>query len=356
MRTHVKADFQGQDIYVGLDTHLKSWITTIFVGDKAFKTFSQDPNAHTLKAYLEKHFPNGNYYSAYEASFCGFSAHRDLNAMGIKNIVVNPADIPTTDKERRQKEDNRDSRKIARQLSQGDLVSIYVPEIASEGDRSYLRYRKTLTKELTRAKLRIKSHLYFNGILIPEKFSGNSWTRNFIEWLKSLELPTPSSKEVLSEHIDMLEYFKNKQLKATRQVRKLTQLPRYKAGHDLLLSVPGIGSLTAMILLTELGDINRFGSLDHLCSYVGFVPSTNSSGQNERIGPITNRRNKLLRTCLIESSWVAVRTDPALMLAYQQYIKRMEPQKAIVRIAKKLLNRIRFVLKNNKPYQHGLAR
>ena len=102
-----KLDYSGQNIYIGLDTHLKSWKTTIRVGDTFYKTFSQDPEAVVLSKYLKKHFPGGNYYSAYEASFSGFKAHRELKKLGITNIVVNPADIPTTDKERKQKEDAR---------------------------------------------------------------------------------------------------------------------------------------------------------------------------------------------------------------------------------------------------------
>jgi len=117
-------DYSGQDIFVGLDTHLKNWRVSIMVGENVFKTFSQDPYSDLLSNYLARNFPNANYYSAYEASFCGFKIHRELLNLGIKNIVVNPADIPTTDKERKQKEDSRDSRKIAQQLSQKDLEAI----------------------------------------------------------------------------------------------------------------------------------------------------------------------------------------------------------------------------------------
>ena len=131
-KTVKKLDYSGQNIYIGLDTHLKSWKATIRVGDTFYKTYSQDPEAIVLFNYLKKNFPGGNYYSAYEASFSGFKAHRELTKLGIKNIVVNPADIPTTDKERKQKEDARDSRKIAEQLSASNLVGIHIPDIANQ--------------------------------------------------------------------------------------------------------------------------------------------------------------------------------------------------------------------------------
>ena len=136
--------FKGQNIYIGIDAHLKSWTLTILTENTFYKTLSQDPSAMNLRNYLDRHFPQGNYYSAYEAGFCGFSVHRELIRFGIQNIVVNPADIPTTDKEKRQKEDRRDSNKIARSLRSGDLTAIYVPDKYIEELRSLVRYRKVL--------------------------------------------------------------------------------------------------------------------------------------------------------------------------------------------------------------------
>ena len=105
-----KLDFTGQNIYVGIDAHKKSWKQTIMVEDITYKTFSQPPDPVALYKYLKKNFPGGNYYTAYEAGFCGFWPHFQLTRLGINSIVVNPSDIPTTDKEKRQKEDKRDSR------------------------------------------------------------------------------------------------------------------------------------------------------------------------------------------------------------------------------------------------------
>ena len=100
-----------------------------------------------------------------------------------------------------------------------------------------------------------------------------------------------------------------------------------------------------MSILTELETIHRFPSFDELCSYVGLIPSSNSSGEKEAIGDLTSRGH-VLRSMIIESAWTAARIDPALNISYNQYCKRMEANKAIIRIATKLLNRIRFVLKN----------
>ena len=105
-----------------------------------------------------------------------------------------------------------------------------------------------------------------------------------------------------------------------------------------------------MILLTEIVDISRFPSLDKLASYTGLVPDIKSSGETEYSTGITFRRNAALRTLLIESSWVAVRKDPALMMAFTKFSLRMKKTAAIVHIARKLLNRIRFVLIKQERY------
>ena len=112
---------------------------------------------------------------------------------------------------------------------------------------------------------------------------------------------------------------------------------------NYLRSVVGIGFVTAITLFTELIDIKRFPTLDHLAAFIGLVPSVNSSGDRHSEEGLTERRNRFLRHVIIEAAWVAARKDPALTLAFIELTKRMKKQEAIIRIARKLLNRIRFV-------------
>ena len=138
----------------------------------------------------------------------------------------------------------------------------------------------------------------------------------------------------------MVLFLRTKHLEVLKHIRALSKQASYKTNVALLLSVPGIGLITAMTLLTEIEDVSRFKTLDQFCAYIGLVPMTNSSGESHRVRGMTKRQNKLLRMMIIESSWVAIRHDPALMLAYQKLVVRMEPNKAIIRIAKKIINRI----------------
>ena len=111
-----------------------------------------------------------------------------------------------------------------------------------------------------------------------------------------------------------------------------------------------IGFITAMTLVTEIIDMDRFKTLEKLISYVGLIPTIQSSDETEINLDISPRRNKYLRTMLIEAAWKAVKIDPALTMKFNKLSRRMNRNKAIVRIAKILLNRIRYVWKNQKPY------
>lgn len=130
---------------------------------------------------------------------------------------------------------------------------------------------------------------------------------------------------------------------------------KYAGDIKLLRSIPGIGEINAAVLLFELQDITRFKHFDYLCSYVGLVPDTADSGETKRTKGITHRHNHYLCTSLVESSWSVVLKDPALLMKYKAYCRRMDKNKAIIRIAKHLLARINFVLKNKKEYVTGVV-
>jgi len=345
--------YQGEKIYVGLDVHKTNWKVTILGEYISHRTFSQDPSPDLLFQYLNKHFPGGEYYSAYEASFCGFWAHDRLEELGIKSIVVNPPDIPTTDKERRQKEDKRDSRKIADTLRAGKLRGIRIPCVKNRQDRILIRTRSALQKDLQRNKNRIKGFLYFNGIEYPPRFKQRTshWSHVFMQWVESIPMSEPSGQEAIQALIESSRNLRIQLLDITRKIRVLSKTDFYGQNVKLLCSVPGIGMLTAMTLLTEIEGIEYYQGLDQLNGYIGFVPTSKSSGEREKIGDITPRGKKHLRSLLIESAWIAARRDPVLMKKYHELCARMKPNKAIIRIAKKLTNRIRFVLLNQKEYK-----
>ncbi len=149
------------------------------------------------------------------------------------------------------------------------------------------------------------------------------WSRRFIGWLESLSFEGDSGKQSLQTFLEELKHLRGSIAHLTKQIRTLARQEPYRTQVELLDSIPGISTLSAMILITEIVDINRFKSLDHLASYVGLIPGEDSSGEQERSTGISHRRNAHLRGMLIECSWVAVREDPALLMAFGKLSKRL---------------------------------
>jgi len=345
-----KLDFTGQQIYVGMDVHKKSWSISIYTDQFEHKTFSQPPKVEVLVNYLKRNFPGAAYKTVYEAGFSGFWVHDRLQEQGVRCLVVNPADVPTKDKERAGKTDRVDCRKLARSLRNGDIEGIYVPSRPKAEDRSLLRTRHGMVKKQTRCKNQIKSILCFYGIHIPEELTRSHWSKRFISWIESIRMERASGDMALKVHLAELGHIRQTIAELNRAVRALAMTDDYRNNVRILKTVPGVSTLTAMTLLTELYDITRFKTLDKLCSYVGLIPNTDSSGETDHKTGMTGRRNNHLRGVIIESAWTAVRKDPALMMAFNELCKHMTKTNAIIRIAKKLLNRIRYVLKNQQEY------
>ncbi|MDE3143222.1 MAG: IS110 family transposase [Bacteroidota bacterium] len=347
-------DFSGQNIYVGMDVHHKSWKLHIYSDEFELKSFSQEPDVEGLSNYLKKHYPKANYQLAYEAGFCGFWIQRAFASKGINCNVVHAADVPTNNKEQLRKTDKVDSKKIAKGLKNGELNFIHVPDIDLELDRQLLRSREQLTKDSTRIKNRIKSILKLQGIVIPEKYSEGKWSKVFIKWLNEIDFKNVSGKLSMQTQINELVFLEEQKKKIDTAIKELSKTERYNTNVALLQTIPSIGLLTAMILLTEIGDINRFKRFDELCSYCGIVPNCHSSGEIENTGGLSRRGNGIIKNILIECAWVAVKKDPALLLYYKQQITHMKGQKAIIKVTRKLLSRIRYVLMNKKEYVLGI--
>lgn len=345
--------WSGQKLYIGLDVHKKNWKVTILGPSYEHKTFSQNPDPEALAKYLHKNFPGAEYQSVYEAGFSGYWASKQLKQLGINNIIVNPADVPTKHKERDHKNDVVDSRKLARSLQAGELNGIYEPSECCLAAREVLRSRGQIVKELSREKNRVKSFFAFIGKSIPVHFTRGEtrqWSKRFIQWLEELEFEEAGNKISIDSKIRIVQALRKELLEINRHIRSLSREAFYQKDVELLISIPGIGLITAMVILTELSPINRFKTLDQLNRYVGLVPSIQGTGDKEYVGRMTIRRQKRIKEKLIESSWILIRQDPAMMMKFEELIKRMEKNKAIIRIARKLLSRIRRVLIAQQPY------
>jgi transposase len=347
-------DFTGKTIYVGIDVHLKDYQVAKVYNGMCLGNHRMASDGQGLIDHLRNHYPGAAFECVYESGAWGFTLQRQLAAAGMKCVVVHAADVSTTDKERKRKTDKVDALKLARLLASGELKAIHVPEETLQKQRNLIRYRKRLVGDLNRSKNRLKSLLKFQGITIPPPYEKNNWSRNFMEWVHQQVLandPLSDSVELMLEEIRLLRQLLVKTEGKLRQLRK----GQYEQPATLAMSVPGIGPTTAMLFLLEVGDIKRFHGFDALNDFIGFCPDTSSSGDTHRDRGITTRRHNELRSALIEAAWQAIRIDPALLESYQLLTKRMKGSQAIVRIARKLLRRLRTVLLKQTVYEKGVV-
>ena len=123
----------------------------------------------------------------------------------------------------------------------------------------------------------------------------------------------------------------------------------------LLKSAPGIGPLTSIRLILELGNVDRFKRKEEFASFLGLTPGEYSSGEQERKGHITKQGNRWIRSWLVESSWVAIRHDQVLLEKFNNVYKHCgSKKKAIVAVARKMGIRLRALLLTGQPYVVGV--
>ena len=349
-----KISFKGQNIFVGIDVHLRKWHVTCLTESNFKRSIEQPASPEALHSYLKRTFPDGSYCAAYESGFTGFSTYHSLTKLGIKTIVVNAADVPATQYEKTMKTDRVDSERIAVALRAGQLRGIYIRKDENADDLSLVRLRKALKGEESASRTRIKLFLYTNGVTIPENL-GQRWTAAYVDWLKSdlsLLSPTRVALDALISHTEVLhmEY-----MRVAKMVRDLVRSEKYKTRADALMSIPGIGSTTAITLLTEIGDVSRFRNERQFASYLGLIPSSHNSGDKVIQSTITFRGNKRIGAALTEAAWKSVSSDASLSAFFLKCRGRMNPQKAIVKVARKLSNIIFAIMKSGKNYEQNMS-
>lgn len=347
-------DYSGKTIYVGIDIHLKDWQVTKRCDHMSLGTFRMNGKTEGLIKHLKSFYPGATFKCAYESGAWGFNLQRQLTARGIDCIVIHAADLPSTDKDRVNKTDKVDAKRLAEHHEAGLLKAIHVPSEELQKHRALSRFRKQTVENLTAYRNQLKSLLKYQGIDIPERFPKGCWSGKFMEWVEQVGHNDPMLEPtILLMHKAIINQ-KNLLLETGRKLKELMKSKTYQQQARLATSVVGIGDVTAAQILLEIGDVSRFPNSDKLNNYIGFYPGSSDSGDKERSTGITPRRHKRLRTALIESAWVAIKHDPAMMEYYKKLTKRMEANRAIIRIARKLLARLRTVLLTGIPYQKGV--
>jgi transposase len=268
--------------------------------------------------------------------------HDKLSEQGIECHVLSPAHLAKSAKRKKNKTDAKDALHLfeaarAHVLAGNALPIVWTPPKALRNDRELVRARLETAEAGTALKLKILALLKRHGRVLPKKYS---WTKQFLRWLtEQVALLPDVVGPVLASLLARLEVIKQQLLQLDRQVRKLSQTTRYKAPCAALRQLPGVGLLTAMVFLTEMGDLTRFPNRRTVGSYLGLTPSADESGETgDRKGHITRQGPSRVRKLLCQAAWAAVRRDASVRASWER-IRGDRPQrgkKAIVAIMRQL--------------------
>jgi transposase len=347
---------KNKEIFIGLEDSKKTWKVCARSHKVTVNEASMPADYEILKNYFNNKFPGCTIHVIYEAGFRGFELHDQLKADGYDCIVTPPHTV-TQEKTQRLKNDRIDCRRLAKNLESGDYHTCHVPDRKLREDRQISRLYDQIQHDITRECNRIRRTLEFHGL--DNQFQAGSWYRS--NYKKAYESITkmdisPSLKFDFNIMFNELFHLWELQNQVLKELNILAKSEAYKADVDLLRSAPGIGILTAIRLILEWGSLERFERKAAFSSFLGLIPSEYSSGETEHKGHITKQGNRLVRSWLIECSWRALKYDPVLLEKFNAVVRSSgSRKKAIVAVARKLANRLRFVLIHKTPYTIGLV-
>jgi transposase len=351
MKTQIRAEAK---LWIGIDYHKKTWRIHCRTDEFSGNSFSMEPYPDILKDKIERDYKGYSVEIVYECGCFGYWAHRKFESYGWKSIVVNPADIPRIQKDKYEKTDTIDARKLSKYLQKGLLRSVSVPDIKREQFRSLFRRRVQLVKNIRSIKVILKSQLLYFGIRIPSDLDNANWTGAFREWVKDIKWEHETAAYMMQTNIDQVEYLHYKINDVGNLLRKYCR-ENYERDYKLLMLIPGIGPLTAICFISEVGDVRRFKNFKQLSCLVGMMPTTYQSSDTSRTQGLTPRALRIMRSYLVEAAWQAVRIDPVLREYYKSH-KGKKPNDIIVKVARKLLSRAYGVLRTGIAYEIGLIK
>lgn len=339
----------SETIMIGCDLHDRSMLIRFAVGqgDPIQAVFSNDALGREtlltrIQAEAKKHGVV-RIVLAYEASGQGYGFSDFLYDAGIECHVLSPTHLPKTPKSAKQKTDAKDAQMLLEQLrgfvlAGNTLPAVWTPSQRLRDDRELVRARVDVSDDVTRIKLQILSQLKRYGIPKPSWYS--SWTKRFVGWLRDRAASLDQFvATVLSSLIDRYELFQQEQLKLDKAVKTLSQTERYQAACQDLRKLPGVGLLSAMTFLTEMGDLQRFNNRREVAAYLGLCPSSFESGEaNDRKGRITRQGPARVRKLLCQAAWSSINRCDEAKEAYHRIKggKSNRTKKAVVAMMRRL--------------------
>ena len=293
---------------IGMDVHTTNYTLcamepVIGEEDRVFATIKVTPDYKNILMFIEnlkqKLGLDHDYdiQCGYEAGCLGYSLYNQLTAAGIKCVILAPTTM-LTQQGVRIKTDMRDAHMIAQCLSYGGYHAVYIPTEDDNSVKEYLRMRNDHKLELKKIKQQINAFCIRHGFC----YEGTKWTQAHLKWIKKLEITNALYRETLDEYMASYEEAEAKIERFDKRIEEISEQTKYHEKVKRLGCFLGIKTYTALSLIVETGDFERFAKGNQYAAYLGLAPGENSSSDSiHRLG-ITKAGNSHLRQLLIESA------------------------------------------------------
>lgn len=292
--------------FVGLDVHarsIKAVSLDVMTGEARCATFGYDAGA--VAEWVRSVDPGAR--CVYESGVTGFDLQKRLSGLGVDCVVGAVSKMIKPSADRRRKNDRNDAEFLARMLSVGNVVEVWVPDDECEAARDLTRALEDARDDLSRSKQRLSKFLLRHGLVFDERTptgrrKGN-WTRAHWSWIESIRFAEGADNDALAYYVDAVRRAAEEKARLEGLVEAEARKPRWRRRVDSLRCLKGVDTATAADLVFEAGEFSRFRNARSFAAWVGLTPSEHSSGESDRRGAITKAGNKHLRKALVEAAW-----------------------------------------------------
>jgi len=329
-------------IHVGVDLHQRfCYMTALEARGKMIQAGPVTNEKLALRRYFRQ-FRGKQVQVAVEA--CGFwPAFREVVEPEVTRLVlVHPQRVKAI-ASAKLKNDRVDSETLAHLLRCDLLPESWKADRETQARRQQVRLRATLVRHRTRLKNQVHAVLHQQGLRSPVT---DLFGKRGRLWLAAVKLPG-QARESVEVCLRLLDGY-------TEEIQKQNLQLSEKAKHDQrvewLLTIPGIGECSAMMVLAEIGDIGRFRDKEALCSYAGLVPRVRESAGKAARGGITRQGSPWLRWMMVEAAQVATRSSAAARRYYERLLRKKHKHVARVALARKLLIAVYVLLHDGEVF------
>jgi transposase len=334
-------------MFVGMDVH-KNYLQVAVLDEKGkvLNNSRVDNNLIKVNEFFDSLHPGNNTKVVMESSGMWYNIYESLSKRHLDVRLSNPAKTRAI-ASAKIKTDKLDAVKLADLLRGGYIAECYIPTRETMDLRELVRHRAALVRIRTKLKNKIHSIMFMNGTSISY-VGTHTFTKGYIEKLKEL------NDYRINGYLRIIESLNDEINTVSKKILLLAQEDEMAR---LLMTVPGIGYYSALLIVSEIGDIDRFPDSYHLCSYAGLIPSTHSSGGITYHGTITKRGSKYLRWIMLECLHAHIRNEKNSNVTqfYHRISKKKGNSKAAVAAASKLLKIVYWIMKEKRTYNnhHG---